>query len=676
MANTPDAPTTASQYLDINRERENATFNVRKMTELLYSKYQLDTAERMRKIVNDDVEFQDCLKDRYFRTDRIEIMKNNLRKLKRVLQITKEMGLNTVESWALRAELDIGGIGLHDGVFLPNIMGMSTPEQYAAWVEKAQNYETIGCYAQTEMGHGSNVRGLMTTATFDEETDEFIINTPCLEATKWWPGGMGLLANVAVLYARLIVKGNDLGVQNFYVPIRDFKTHEPLPGVTVGDIGPKWATNNNDNGYLQFDHVRIPRFNMLMKHAKLDRQGNYTKPERARANYATMTRVRSNIVSGSSQSVAKAATITVRYSAVRRQAPGASSQASETQVLDYVSQQWRILPTIADSYALFFTGKYMIQLLDQSLKIEEEGGEGGAELGAELHAASCSLKSLCTTIAADGIEECRRSCGGYGFQMASGLPTLYASYMQSFTPEGDNYLLTQQTSKYLMRAFRLPDGSSISNETSASYLKANAKERGITLSTTSSHGDDSHDSHLWSLSMMDNLLRGYQNRAIYLVEITDDSISSGNSFTSELVEHYRMSRAHGMVIIMEAFKNGIAICEDPSLKQALGKLYALFAFSHMEKDLGEFVECGFVLPTQINYVRRAVRQLCAAVRPDAVALVDAFDFSDTQLGSAIGKYDGNVYPALFEQAKRNPLNQKGVDWGYQQFLKPIIQNKL
>ena len=209
MANTPDAPTTASQYLDINRERENATFNVRKMTELLYSKYQLDTAERMRKIVNDDFEFQDCLKDRYFRTDRIEIMKNNLRKLKRVLQITKEMGLNTVESWALRAELDIGGIGLHDGVFLPNIMGMSTPEQYAAWVEKAQNYETIGCYAQTEMGHGSNVRGLMTTATFDEETDEFIINTPCLEATKWWPGGMGLLANVAVLYARLIVKGND-----------------------------------------------------------------------------------------------------------------------------------------------------------------------------------------------------------------------------------------------------------------------------------------------------------------------------------------------------------------------------------------------------------------------------------------------------------------------------------
>ena len=116
MANTPDAPTTASQYLDINRERENATFNVRKMTELLYSKYQLDTAERMRKIVNDDFEFQDCLKDRYFRTDRIEIMKNNLRKLKRVLQITKEMGLNTVESWALRAELDIGGIGLHDGL--------------------------------------------------------------------------------------------------------------------------------------------------------------------------------------------------------------------------------------------------------------------------------------------------------------------------------------------------------------------------------------------------------------------------------------------------------------------------------------------------------------------------------------------------------------------------------
>ena len=52
----------------------------------------------------------------------------------------------------------------------------------------------------------------------------------------------------------------------------------------------------------------------------------------------------------------------------------------------------------------------------------------------------------------------------------------------------------------------------------------------------------------------------------------------------------------------------------------------------MEKDLGEFVECGFVLPTQINYVRRAVRQLCAAVRPDAVALVDAFEEGEIKGG--------------------------------------------
>ena len=50
----------------------------------------------------------------------------------------------------------------------------------------------MGCYAQTELGHGSNVQGLETTATFDKETDEFIIHTPNIKATKFWPGGLGV----------------------------------------------------------------------------------------------------------------------------------------------------------------------------------------------------------------------------------------------------------------------------------------------------------------------------------------------------------------------------------------------------------------------------------------------------------------------------------------------------
>lgn len=119
-----------------------------------------------------------------------------------------------------------------------------------------------GAYAQTELGHGSNVRGLETTATFDPATDEFIIDSPTLTSMKWWPGCFGcvcacmlslcaylvclsfplplcrLIATHAVVYARLLLRGKDYGIHEFMVQLRD-ETHAPMPGVEVGDIGPK-----------------------------------------------------------------------------------------------------------------------------------------------------------------------------------------------------------------------------------------------------------------------------------------------------------------------------------------------------------------------------------------------------------------------------------------------------
>ena len=75
----------------------------------------------------------------------------------------------------------------------------------------------MGCYAQTELGHGSNVTGLETTATLDMETDEFVIHTPTISATKYWPGDMGMFSSHAVVYAQLLVKGKNYGVQPFMV---------------------------------------------------------------------------------------------------------------------------------------------------------------------------------------------------------------------------------------------------------------------------------------------------------------------------------------------------------------------------------------------------------------------------------------------------------------------------
>lgn len=69
-------------------------------------------------------------------------------------------------------------------MFVPAIKGQGTEEQQKKWLPLAYKMQIIGCYAQTELGHGSNVQGLETTATFDTETDEFIIHSPTLTSSK------------------------------------------------------------------------------------------------------------------------------------------------------------------------------------------------------------------------------------------------------------------------------------------------------------------------------------------------------------------------------------------------------------------------------------------------------------------------------------------------------------
>lgn len=74
-----------------------------------------------------------------------------------------------------------------------------------------------GAYCQTELGHGTNVQGLETTAIFDESTDEFVLNSPTITSYKFWPGELGIHANFPIVVARLIVKGKDHGIQTFIV---------------------------------------------------------------------------------------------------------------------------------------------------------------------------------------------------------------------------------------------------------------------------------------------------------------------------------------------------------------------------------------------------------------------------------------------------------------------------
>lgn len=115
-------------------------------------------------------------------------------------------------------------------MFGPTLELQSSPEQKARWMPLLKEGKIIGTYVQTELGHGTFVRGLETTATFDDMTDEFIIHSPTLTSTKYWPSALGFSASHAVVMARLVIKGKDHGVHPFLVQIRSLEDYKNLPG--------------------------------------------------------------------------------------------------------------------------------------------------------------------------------------------------------------------------------------------------------------------------------------------------------------------------------------------------------------------------------------------------------------------------------------------------------------
>lgn len=220
-------------------------------------------------------------------------------------------------------------------------------------MEKVRTLQILGCFALTELSHGSNIKSLQTTATFDKSTQEFILHSPNFESYKWWIGVAGKTANHAIVIAKLILNGKDYGLHAFVVPIRSLETHLPLPGVVVGDLGPKLGQNGHENGFIGFDNYRIPRENLLNRVADVREDGTYTAEhippmKRFALLLNPLSAGRVGIVGLCLSSLVTAITIGIRYSAARYQF--GPDNKEETAIIEYPLQQYRLFPSVASAY--------------------------------------------------------------------------------------------------------------------------------------------------------------------------------------------------------------------------------------------------------------------------------------------------------------------------------------
>ncbi|GAQ05876.1 peroxisomal acyl-coenzyme A oxidase 1 [Aspergillus lentulus] len=663
---TPSSP----QGTDLlKQERAQSNVEVDKLAEFLHTKAFLEKQQRFLELLSSEKVFDKSQMHSQGRPERIQ---RALAKGKRLQQLKEKYNWST-EDYHFASEM-IGEptpYGLHASMFLVTLREQCTPEQKKLFLEPAEKYQIIGCYAQTELGHGSNVRGLETTATWNPEDKTFTIHSPSLTASKWWIGSLGRTANHAVVMAQLFIAGKNYGPHPFIVQIRDLETHQPLENIYVGDIGPKFGYNTMDNGFLLFNNVKIPHINMLARFSRVDKETNkYMRPASPSLVFGTMTWVRSNIVLQAGSVLARGVTIATRYCAVRRQFQDrdAKADAGETQVLNYKMVQIRLLPLLAAMYALHFTGRGMMRLYDenQNKRAAAEAGQdkrgaapealrAGSDLLADLHATSCGLKALASTTAGEGLEICRRACGGHGYSSYSGIGPYYSDYLPTLTWEGDNYMLTQQVARYLLKSARaVLAGKGTGNDTSQilqAYLARRDKGASFDI-----------------LEVDSDIVAAFAWRTAHLTfEALKHRDLEKRSWNSLLVDFWRLSTAHSQYLVVKNFYEAVSSPElaanlGPETTKIMHNLFRLYALHTLEREAAEFFSSGAVTVRQITLTRtNAVMKLLDEIRPHAVRLVDAWKIPDWQLDSSLGRYDGDVYPDLFNRASQNPVNDLVFD---------------
>ncbi|XP_071697804.1 peroxisomal acyl-coenzyme A oxidase 1-like isoform X2 [Rutidosis leptorrhynchoides] len=602
--------------------------------------------------------------------DRKDLFKNSLRKAAYAWKLIQDLRLSDEEAKWLRHYIDEPNYtDLQWEMFVPALEGQTTEEQKKKWLPLAKNMQIIGCYAQTELGHGSNVQGLETTATFDPQTDEFIIHSPTITSSKWWPGGMGKVATHGIVYARLIINGQFHGVHGFIVQLRSMDNHFPLPGITVGDIGLKFghgAYNTMDNGVLRFDHVRIPRNQMLMRVSQVTKEGKFVVSDVPRQlMYGTMVSVRQTIVADASKALSRAVCIATRYSTIRRQF-GSRNGGPETQVIDYKTQQSRLFPLLASAYAFRFVSEWL-KLLYTNVK--QRLADNDFSTLPEAHACTAGLKSLTTAATADGIDECRKLCGGHGYLVSSGLPELYAYYVAACTYEGENVVLMLQVSRFLVKTvseigIKQPVG------TTAYFGRVKAlMQNNCTVQTAKD----------WL--NIGTIVEAFEARAARMAVDCGQRLAkfenSEEGFAELSPDLVEASLAHCQLIVVSKFIERLQQ-EIPGkgVKDMLQVLCYVYAFFLIHKHQGDFLATGYLTSKQAALANEQLKNLYSKVRPNAIALVDSFNHTDHYLGSILGRYDGNVYPKLYEAAWKDPFNDSIVADGIHQYIQPILRQTL
>jgi acyl-CoA oxidase len=538
-------------------------------------------------------------------------------------------------------------LGVQAGLYGGAIWALGTQRHHQR-LEQIAHLKELGCFAMSEVGHGSNVAQLETIARYEHATQELVISTPSESARKEWIGGAARDARFAVVFAQLEVKGVRHGVHAMIVRIRTPEGSK-VQGVRTGDSGHKMGLLGVDNGRLWFENTRVPVSNLLDRFASIDENGSYQSPIESQSKRFFMmlaTLVGGRICVGSS-AVSAARTslaIAIRYATLRRQFSSAPSKP-ERALLEYPSHQRRLLPALAQSVILRSAFETVRAKHCQLLR--NQGSQGSAD-SRKLEAEVAILKVLGSRLGVDATQACREACGGQGYLSVNRIAGIRTDVEIFTTFEGDNVVLSQLVTKDLLSAYRgqfADDGAFAV----VRFLGKRALDRAVTKNPVAVRLKD--PAHLRSRAFqLDTLVYRQDHVVETLAARLSQRLRSGIDFDQaflEVQEHVlAAAEAFGERLAFESFVNAEkeflndkGKAEPGSSGHLLGLLGDAYALGVVEKHAAWFLEDGYVEVSKSRAIRIEHGKVLAELAPHARTIVDSFGIPDGCLAAPIAFFD-------------------------------------
>ncbi len=512
--------------------------------------------------------------------------------------------------------------GVQFGLFGGSIQKLGTKSHHDKYLSETGKTTILGCFAMTETGHGSNVRGVKTTATYDKETDSIIIHTPGENDNKEYIGN-ALDSTMASVFAQLIVKGKNQGVHAILVTIRD-ADHNLMPGVTIEDNGYKLGLNGVDNGKIWFHQVRVPRENLLNKYGDITAKGNYhsdieNPSKRFFTMLGTLVGGRICVARAGLGGAKKALAIAVKHALKRRQFND-SIKIQEDLLMDYPSHQLRLTPSIASCYVYDITLTHMMKLYSDTSITDKR----------EVETQAAGLKSIITWFANDTIQECREACGGKGYLMENQIADLKGDVDIFTTFEGDNHVLLQLAAKGVLSDFK----SEFNSAGFTAVLKLLGARIGDTLTSINPAYTNNVDAdHLYSTTFHTDAFNYRTRRLTYTIAMrirgyVKKGIPSYQAFLKVQTHLLELGKAYSVELAYNTFINFTATIEDEKNRTLFQKLGTLYALHELRKDASWYLEQGYISGTKSKAMRQRVERLSTELRPHIGVLIDGFGIPD------------------------------------------------